>query len=315
MGDRFLFPAVFNVMLPLECYASLSRRVQWIVYFSYMGKQSTFLDENPQFRIPKPESVENPPATPSWVSDLLEKGRLEMPRQIQAIPSTTLSAPVNPNYKRELAALRNWRKQNQFLVLQSDKNLGTTVVSSEWYSKKLDDLVLGNPDFTPISEKNYLNMMGTVRNEIKHYRNRHLPVEVKDYMLANMSLDQVQSNVPKFHGLPKVHKDPWALRPIVPCHSYATSNSSKVLSMMLKYRVRESLWILESTQDLARILENVIVPPGKTYWLASGDVTAMYPNIPRALAHTILGAFAKDVDPSDRNYIDLVTKLAAWSDN
>ena len=62
-------------------------------------------------------------------------------------------------------------------------------------------------------------------------------------------------------------------------------------------------------------LETVIVPSGKTYWLASGDVTAMYPNIPRALAHTILGAFAKDVDPADRDYIDLVTKLAAWSDN
>ena len=130
MGHRFLFPSVFNIVLPLEYYASLARRVKWIVYFSYMGKQSTFLDENPQFTIRKNESTEEPQHTPRWVSDLVEKGRLEMHRQIQAIPSTAIAAPVNPNYKRELAALRNWRKHNDLLVLQSDKNLGTTVVSS-----------------------------------------------------------------------------------------------------------------------------------------------------------------------------------------
>jgi len=41
---------------------------------------------------------------------------------------------------------------NNVLVLQSDKNLGTTVVSSEWYNKKLDALVLNNSDFTEITD-------------------------------------------------------------------------------------------------------------------------------------------------------------------
>ena len=320
MGHRFLFPSVFNVMLPLECYASLSRRVKWIVHFGYAGNTNSFLDENPQFRIRKENTTAEPRFTPIWVSALLEKGRLEMIRQIEAIPSTVVNAPLVPNYKRELTALREWRKTNNLLVLQSDKNLGTTVISSEWYSEKLDNLVLNNPDFTPISEEIYLGMMGQARREIESYEHDDFYQEIKDYILADLTIEKARSNVPKFHGLPKVHKDPWALRPIVPCHSYPLSNASKVLSMILKLRVRESPWILESTQDLARILETVLVPSGKKYWIASGDVTAMYPNIPRKRAHQILGEIATEVDNdpnSDGNgsTAEFVTKLAAWSDN
>ena len=316
MGHRFLFPSVFSVTLPLECFASLSRRIKWIVYFGYnKTESSTFLDENPQFRIRKEDTIAVPKFTPIWVLALLEKGRLEMLKQIEAIPSTAVTAPVVPNYKRELTALREWRKTNSVLVLQSDKNLGTTVVSSQWYSEKLDALVLNNKDFTPISEALYLDMMKSVFDEVKSFDNDALPQEVKDYILADMSLDKARSNVPKFHGLPKVHKEPWALRPIVPCHSYPLSSASKVLSMILKLFVRKSPWILESTQDLARILEKITVPPGKKYWIASGDVTAMYPNIPRARAHQILGEIAASVDPTDSSYIKLVTKLAEWSDN
>ena len=161
--------------------------------------------------------------------------------------------------------------------------------------------------------------MKEIFSEISAYSHDSLPAEIKDYILADLNLDSARKNVPKFHGLPKVHKQPWALRPIVPCHSYPLSNASKVLSMILKLRVRESPWILESTQDLARKLETIVIPSHKKYWLASGDVTAMYPNIPRARAHQIIGDLCAEVDDDIKdqggNLAELVTKLAAWSDN
>ena len=40
----------------------------------------------------------------------------------------------------------------------------------------------------------------------------------------------------------------------------------------------------------------------------------MYPNIPRARAHQILGEIARDACP-EPNYVNLKTKLAQWSDN
>jgi hypothetical protein len=106
-----------------------------------MKKEPSFLDQNPQFRLSKKESLAVPDTTPLWVVAMLEKGRLEMSRQLSAIPTLAANTPADPRAGRDIARLRDWRKSNNLLVLQSDKNLGTTVVDGEWYAEKLDNLV------------------------------------------------------------------------------------------------------------------------------------------------------------------------------
>ena len=137
------------------------------------------------------------------------------------IPNSVKEAKVDPQHRRDLNTLRNWRNMNRFLVLQSDKNLGTTVVSSEWYSEKLDALVLNNRDFELITD--YHKKLNPVFDEIRRCENRFLPTEVKDFILAGFDAQKI--TIPKFHGLPKIHEEPWALRPIVPCHSYPLANA------------------------------------------------------------------------------------------
>ena len=61
---------------------------------------------------------------------MLDRGRTELINQLWAIPDSAEGSTVYPNYQSELKILRNWRNQNNLLVLQSDKNLGTTIVSS-----------------------------------------------------------------------------------------------------------------------------------------------------------------------------------------
>ena len=199
---------------------------------------------------------------------------------------------------------------NIVLVLQSNKNLGTTVVCADWYNEKLDALVLNNSHFTKIID--YRGKFIPVFDEIRRCENKHLPQVVKDYILASCNIEDVKLS--GFHGLPKIHKEPWALSPIVPCHSYPLANTSKALSHFLNLRVWESRWILESSQELARLLEEIRIPSSKKYWLCTGDVVAMYPNIPRAQAHQILGEIARDACP-EPDYVNLITKLAQWSDN
>jgi hypothetical protein len=310
LGHRFLLPPVFNAALPVEAFSSLCTRIKWKVFFAHKQNPSDFLDMNPQYRIPKPETIAVPATTPKWVEDMLDRGRTELLRQIGAIPDSTKKAPVNPKYQRDLKNLRNWRNMNNYLVLQSDKNLGTTIVCSKWYNEKLDALVLNNSGFTEIAD--YHSKFIPVFDEIRKCTNKHLPAEVKDFILASCNIGDIV--LPRFHGLPKIHKEPWALRPIVPCHSYPLANASKVLSHFLKLRVRESPWILESTQDLARLLEKIRIPSDKKYYLCTGDVVAMYPNIPRQRAHQILGDIARAAS-NEPEYVNLITKLAQWSDN
>ena len=199
---------------------------------------------------------------------------------------------------------------NNVPVLQSDKTLGTRVVGAEWYNRKLDPLVLNNIDFTEIID--YRSKFIPVFDEIRSCENKHLPQEVKDFKLVSCNIEDVK--LLRFHGLPKIHKESWALPPIVLCHSYPMAIASKVLSQLLKLRVRESRWILESSQELAGLMEGIRIPSGKKYWSSTGDVVAMYPNIPRARAHQILGEFARDACP-EPYYVNLITKLAQWSDN
>ena len=90
---------------------------------------------------------------------------------------------------------------------------------------------------------------------------------------------------PQIHGIPKVHKQPLKIRPIVPCHSHTANHASKVLSRMLKSLLSKHETILESSHVLARELRDFKVPKDKKLWLCSGDVKAMYPNIPRKRAH------------------------------
>ena len=230
LGHRFLSPSVFNVSLPLEAFSSLSTRIKWKVFFAHKPNPSDFVERNSQYRIPKPETIAVPASTPKWVEDMLECGRTELVKQLRAIPDSAKNAVITPNYKCELNFLENWRNKNNVLVLQSDKNLGTTVLCAEWYNEKLDALVLNNSDFTEII--NYRSKFIPVFDEIRRCENKHLPQEVKDFILASCNIEDVK--LPRFHGLPKIHKEPWAFRPIVPCHSYPLANASKVLSHFLK---------------------------------------------------------------------------------
>ena len=314
LGHRFLFPSTFSLEVPMISYMSLARRIKWQIHFFYLKKEPSFLDRFPQFRISRPETTVEPKTTPVWAETMLEKGRLELLRQLEAMPSTAANLTMYPEHKKDLALLRDWRRAHpNLLVLQSDKNLGTTIVDSQWYSSKLDNLVLNNKDFEQISEVNYLQMMENVFNEIKNFDNEGLIPEIREYILANCNRESAEKNLPKFHGLPKVHKEPWALRPIVPCHSYPLTNASKALSQALKPLIQESPWILESTQDLARTLEGIKLDQSKKYWLCTGDVTAMYPNIPRDRAHQILGVIAGRSCTAEPT--KLIQKLAQWSDN
>src|SRR5437588_2742932 len=102
---------------------------------------------------------------------MLDRGRTELLRQIRAIPDSAKEATVFPNYQSDLRCLRNWRNMKNYLVLQSDKNLGTTIVDREWYNEKLDALVLNNSDFTEIVD--YHVKFGPVFDEIRRCENKH----------------------------------------------------------------------------------------------------------------------------------------------
>jgi hypothetical protein len=86
--------------------------------------------------------------------------------------------------------------------------------------------------------------------------------------------------IPEFHAIPKVHKTPWTLRPIVPSHSWVTRRASEVSDFTLRdYHKKEFPWIVDSTREvISRLRDKTIVRSDST-WLVTGDVESFYTNV------------------------------------
>ena len=163
---------------------------------------------------------------------MLDCGRTELVKQLRAVPDSVKNAVITPDYKSKLKCLENWRNMNNVLVLQSDKNLGTTVVCAEWYNEKLDALVLNTSDFTEIID--YRGKFIPVFDEIRRCENKHLSQEVKDLILASRNIEDVNSrdfiDFPKYtrnHGPPARSCHDTVTRWLTPAKSSDISLSSK----------------------------------------------------------------------------------------
>ena len=85
--------------------------------------------------------------------------------------------------------------------------------------------------------------------------------------------------VPCFYGIPKIHKEPVKLRPIIPCHSAVQNSAAKYVSKRLKPIIKSAPTILHGTKDLAIKLSKLKLTDQK-YFIVTSDVVAFYPSIP-----------------------------------
>ena len=61
--------------------------------------------------------------------------------------------------------------------------------------------------------------------------------------------------LPVFNGLPKIHKTPWGIRPVIPCHSVTQGPVSEFLSCVLKTLLADHPQILTSMKELVHAFE------------------------------------------------------------
>ncbi|XP_072020493.1 uncharacterized protein [Amphiura filiformis] len=86
------------------------------------------------------------------------------------------------------------------------------------------------------------------------------------------------SDVPKFYGLPKIHKASCPIRPIVASCGSITYNSAKYVADLLAPLVGKTDRHLKNSADLVDKLSNIIVADDEC--LLSYDVTALFTSVP-----------------------------------
>jgi hypothetical protein len=97
-------------------------------------------------------------------------------------------------------------------------------------------------------------------------------------------LELYREATPQFYGLPKIHKNPWKMRPIFPCHSAIIAHPATVLSKLLKLLIADRPYVLEGSKAFVTDLQKVAIPPrmvaDQKIFIITADIVAYYPNVP-----------------------------------
>ena len=245
---------------------------------------------------------------------------------------------VSRSKKGKLKELRNLK---DVVFRSSDKNLGLTAVNQEWYHQSCLN-ILNDPevyekyngtvdDFVRIAKMEFDKIYITsgiqqiadfsrgMCNRVDRYKHtfKNAPIYFSE-MPLKVLIESVMLNksVPKFYGLPKIHKVPMKLRPIVASHSWISTTLGKFVSKELTTLTKQDPFICDSSRDFLRAIhKSGRFPPGSV--LVTADVEALYPSIPNEEMIEYVTATLIELNQTykvftDENYIHFLVKFLKW---
>lgn len=240
--------------------------------------------ENPYYipRFHVKNSEWDPPTAPDIIEEAMIKMEKALVKQASSLPQSMFL--LNPDIK----SLRDFLQDGQFLVKITDKNLGLAVITKDWYSKECELHLSNKKAYTLVSPEAILGLDRKLFDIIKG--NVFTPT-IKKFLLQSMIAD-----LPRFYVIPKIHKTPWASRPIIPSHSWVTSRASEVVDYFLQPLLSQYNFVLNRTKAFLTGLRSAVSKTDSLHncILVSGDVRAMYTNIDPDEAIHRVGGLLKD---------------------
>jgi len=163
-------------------------------------------------------------------------------------------------------------QDKQILVKLTDKNLVLAAFPTTWYDTEVLRLLTDTHTYRPVFTVPINELRQKLLDQITSWR---LPSNMDKYITR-----KTLAEIPEFHAIPKVHKTPWTLRPIVPSHSWVTSTTSEILDHLCQPLLKHMPWIVSSSKEVINHIENVQVTSNEPVWIMTGDVVSFYSNIP-----------------------------------
>ena len=289
VGMRFMFHSSRNSKLIKEAWHDFVRRLRWRLYFSFMEEDDAEYD--PDFEVDRPKKRIAPPQLPQYIEHGILRGWNFVRDTISNIPEerpedipySSLAPPVN--------MLRSFLIEHEYVVTMTDKNLGIAVSKKEWIINKCIDLLNDKNNYKErsIIEVNARcnaqcqEMDALAKFVSQEFGNKQLATYLRSKVtpFEDERTKVYQKHVlPTFYGIPKIHKEPVKMRPIIPCHSAIQNPAAKFVSKKLKPIIKAATTVIHGSKDLALKLSKLSLKPGKRLYICTGDVVAFYPNIP-----------------------------------
>jgi hypothetical protein len=282
VGLRYMFAPIHDSGLIANAWVDFVKRLRWRLYFLFQGENTPY---DPDYAVPNiSKGNVKAPIMPDYIELGFKKGQSFVREAISKVPdldTTDVYRRIRPRVKQ----VRDFLYSNNYVVTTTDKNLGLAVSERHWIIEKCQDLLndesnykkLTYNEFKQIQDKKCTDML-----VIAEIANIYCWEEgsVAEFMRSQVTQIGKIHHAPVFYGIPKIHKVPTKMRPIIPCHSAIMNPAAKYVSKKLKPIIKSAPTIIHGTKDLAIKLSKLDLKPGHKFYIVTGDVVAFYPNIP-----------------------------------
>lgn len=188
----------------------------------------------------------------------------------------------------------------RLVILNADKNLGLTILDFAWFDaecrRQLGDerfyRRLAPGEGPALVRKAFALLERLVKQAADEAARRNAPaaggqprrgLSRGDVYLLSRPPDSAEHRTPSFRIIPKVHKPTLTGRPITPANRYTLTPACELITLVLHPFVTAVDEILRDSTQLVLELEREMdgLLPDQEIYLVTGDVEALYTNIPR----------------------------------
>ena len=219
----------------------------------------------------------NPPPAPINIENKIT----EFERALQIALSSKISKNKKVNFKNlslpQQQTLKSLKNNANFTIKPTDKNLGPAILDTSSYVKQILKDHLLTKDYSQLLSEEVKHKMENLKTLLKNLLNTHKNSLSKPETLYFQRSLKLFHRLPVFYGLPKVHKSPMTLRPVVStCGSLLS-----IFSTWLDFKMKELLPLVKSylknSSSVITDLKNLQLPQDAL--LFSADAVSMYTNI------------------------------------
>jgi hypothetical protein len=285
-GARYLLHTMPSRNLLLSTWEDFCNRLRWRIYWMQKIARGDAQDKtyDPDYELSHETNICD--YRIDYIERGLEQGRAYIDGFItEVVPSLQRAHRVKPNLASAKTAFE-YCKENDYLILPTDKNLGQCVVTRQWFISLSNSLLEDQNNYDVITKERAKEILDSQRNKMESLATFAGDIlkneQLSSFLRSNIPQDDDHPNykLPKFYGIPKIHKHPVKMRPIVPCHSAMQNPAAKYVSKNLKPVIDNLRFVIKGTKDMAMKLAKLELIPGRKFFLVGFDLVAYYPNIP-----------------------------------
>ena len=180
----------------------------------------------------------------------------------------------------EQAALKGLIENQDLVISKADKGDVTVIMNTSQYL----DLA-----YKHLGDKSTYQLLDVdpipdIAKQFNLYLDTCLQKRViTQYQHDKLYLSLEETDTQTMYFLPKIHKDPIKLRPIVSCTGGPTSTASAFLDNLLQPHMKAVRSYLRNSTDLVRTLQSLKIPPHA--YLVTLDIESLYTNITHGVGH------------------------------